>query len=140
MYKSLIETDSPLALTIAFAAALTVVGVIARDARAHTNKSNTRPPFADQSEVGGRQHGVVHLTARPCCLDGDEVEDLGRVSDALINALKHQPGEFMRAGEKREPNRQWVQVQLSGAVPPPTRSPSRAERHVGTGSTFKEKP
>ena len=40
MYKSLIETDSPLALTVAFAAVLTVVGVIARAlrwaARAHT--------------------------------------------------------------------------------------------------------
>jgi len=51
MYKSLIETDFVLALTVAFAAVLTVVGVIARAlrwaARAHTNKSNARPPFAE---------------------------------------------------------------------------------------------
>jgi hypothetical protein len=51
MYKSLVETDSPIALTVAFAAVLTVVGVIARAlrwaARAPTNKSNTRPPFAE---------------------------------------------------------------------------------------------
>jgi hypothetical protein len=49
MYKSLIETDFLLALTVAFAAVLSVVGVIAGTLRwaawAHT--SNARPPFAE---------------------------------------------------------------------------------------------
>jgi hypothetical protein len=51
MYKSLIEADFLLALTVAFAAVLSVVGIIARTLRwpagAHTNKSNARPPFAE---------------------------------------------------------------------------------------------
>ena len=51
MYKSLIETDFLLALTVAFAAVLTVVGVIARALRwaagAHSHKSDARPPFAE---------------------------------------------------------------------------------------------
>lgn len=50
MYKSLIETDFLLGVTVAFAAVLTVVGVIARALRwaagAHSNKSDARPPFA----------------------------------------------------------------------------------------------
>jgi hypothetical protein len=51
MYKSLIENDSLLALTVAFASVLFVVGVIARALRwaatTHKNKSNARPPFAE---------------------------------------------------------------------------------------------
>jgi hypothetical protein len=51
MYKSLIENDSLLALTVAFASVLIVVGVIARALRwaatAHKNKSIARPPFAE---------------------------------------------------------------------------------------------
>ena len=51
MYKSLIETDFILALTVAFASVLIVVGVIARAIRwgvtAHNTKSNPRPPFAE---------------------------------------------------------------------------------------------
>jgi hypothetical protein len=51
MYKSLVQTDFLLALTIAFASLLAVVGVIARAirwaARAHTDKANTRPPFVE---------------------------------------------------------------------------------------------
>ena len=51
MYKSLVETDFVLALTIAFAAVLILAGVIARAlrwaARTHTSKSNARPPFAE---------------------------------------------------------------------------------------------
>jgi hypothetical protein len=31
---------------------------------------------------------------------GDKVEDIGRVSDALVKALKIEPGGFMRADEK----------------------------------------
>jgi hypothetical protein len=50
MYKSIIETDLILVLTVAFAAVLVVVGVIARALRwaitAHTDKANARPPFA----------------------------------------------------------------------------------------------
>jgi hypothetical protein len=53
MYRSLIETDAALALTVAFAAVLFMVGVIARALRwlatAHTNKSNIRPPFAEST-------------------------------------------------------------------------------------------
>jgi len=51
MYKSLIENDSLLALTVAFASVLFVVGVIARALRwaapTHKYKSNARPPFAE---------------------------------------------------------------------------------------------
>ena len=51
MYKSLIETDFLLGVTVAFAAVLTVVGVIARALRwtagAHSSKSDARPPFAE---------------------------------------------------------------------------------------------
>jgi hypothetical protein len=51
MYKSLVETDFVLALTVAFAAVLILAGVIARAlrwaARTHTDKSNARPPFAE---------------------------------------------------------------------------------------------
>ena len=50
MYKSIIQTDLILVLTVAFAAVLIVVGVIARTLRwiitAHTDKANARPPFA----------------------------------------------------------------------------------------------
>jgi hypothetical protein len=53
MYKSLVETDFLLALTIAFAAVLILVGVIARAlrwaARVHTNKSNARPLFVESN-------------------------------------------------------------------------------------------
>jgi hypothetical protein len=48
MYKSLMETDFILALTIAFAAVLIVFGAIARALRwiatAHIDKANERPP------------------------------------------------------------------------------------------------
>ena len=47
MYKSLVETDSSVALVVAFAAVLVVVGVIARAMRwfatERNNKSNRRP-------------------------------------------------------------------------------------------------
>ena len=46
---------------------------------------------------------AVELIKRKAADPGDEVEDLGRVSEGLITALKLQPGEFMRADEKREP-------------------------------------
>jgi hypothetical protein len=39
---------------------------------------------------------AVELIRRKAADPGDEVEDLGRVTDALIKALKLQPGEFMR--------------------------------------------
>ena len=46
MYKSLVQTDFLLAMTMAFAALLTVVGIIARALRwlatAHNNKPNAR--------------------------------------------------------------------------------------------------
>jgi hypothetical protein len=48
MYRSLMETDFILALTIAFAAVLIVVGAIARALRwvatAHIDKANEPPP------------------------------------------------------------------------------------------------
>ena len=48
MYKSLVETDFILALTLAFATVLIVAGVIARTvrwaARAHTDKAEALPP------------------------------------------------------------------------------------------------
>ncbi len=51
MYKSIVETDFVLALTVAFASVLIVAGVIARAVRwvatAHNTKSNARPPFAE---------------------------------------------------------------------------------------------
>jgi hypothetical protein len=51
MYKPLIENDSLLALTVAFASVLFIVGAIARALRwaatTHENKSNIRPPFAE---------------------------------------------------------------------------------------------
>ena len=51
MYKSIVETDFVLALTIAFTTVLIVAGVIARAVRwvatAHNIKSNARPPFAE---------------------------------------------------------------------------------------------
>ncbi len=50
MYKSIIQTDLILVLTVAFSAVLIVAGVIARALRwvitAHTDKANERPPFA----------------------------------------------------------------------------------------------
>jgi len=51
MYKSIVETDFVLALTIAFTTVLIVAGVIARAVRwvatAHNIKSNARRPFAE---------------------------------------------------------------------------------------------
>jgi len=51
MYKSIVEKDFVLALTIAFTTVLIVAGVIARAVRwvatAHNAKSNARPPFAE---------------------------------------------------------------------------------------------
>jgi hypothetical protein len=48
MYKSIIQTDLILVLTVAFAAVLIAVGVIARALRwasmAHTDKANAGPP------------------------------------------------------------------------------------------------
>ena len=50
MYKSIIQTDLILVLTVAFAAVLIVVGVIARALRwvitAHADKANERPSVA----------------------------------------------------------------------------------------------
>ena len=51
MYKSFIENDLLLALTVAFASVLFVVGVIAHALRwavpTHKYKSNAHPPFAE---------------------------------------------------------------------------------------------
>jgi hypothetical protein len=51
MYRSIVETDFVLALTIAFTTVLIVAGVIARAVRwaatAHNTKSNVRSPFAE---------------------------------------------------------------------------------------------
>ena len=49
MYKSIVETDFVLALTIAFTTVLIVAGVIARAVRwvATDTKSNARPPCAE---------------------------------------------------------------------------------------------
>jgi hypothetical protein len=72
MYKSIVETDFVLALTIAFTTVLIVAGVIARAVRwvatAHNAKSNARPPSTD-SELAPTARRNVSDGMAPCCLD-----------------------------------------------------------------------
>ena len=41
--------------------------------------------------------GAVELIRAQASVPGDEIEDLGRVTDALLTALKLGTGQFMRA-------------------------------------------
>ena len=45
--------------------------------------------------------GAVALIREKVAAADDEVRDVGRVSDALLNALKLQAGEFIRADASR---------------------------------------
>ncbi len=40
---------------------------------------------------------AIELIRQKVANPGDEIEDLGRVSDALLIAMKLQPGDFVRA-------------------------------------------
>jgi len=47
---------------------------------------------------------AMQLIRERVAVTGDEVEDLGRVSEALLTALDLQPGGFIRADSTHKPN------------------------------------